>query len=205
MDLSLQTQSQVYLGMFEKEVHPWLYRFSKGVATAIDIGAAHGEYTVYFLARTVASRVYAFEPNLECRAFLHQNLRLNGLDGANRLQVSKKLVGVSDSEEEMRLDSLTEFVCTPVFIKMDVDGGEESVLKGSQKLNALPGTRWLIETHSRELEAACVGILASVGFQTRIIPNAWWRFFLPELRPEHNRWLAAWKSDGECPCGSVTE
>ena len=38
MGLSLRSQTQVYLGLFEKEIHPWLNRLSKGIATAIDIG-----------------------------------------------------------------------------------------------------------------------------------------------------------------------
>ena len=78
---------------------------------------------------------------------------------------------------------------------MDVDGAEEQILKGAKTINALTDVRWLIETHSNELESLCEGILTVAGFQTRIIPNAAWRVFVPEQRPiEHNRWLAAWKN-----------
>jgi len=33
-------------------------------------------------------------------------------------------------------------------------------------------------------------ILRERGYKTKIIRNAWWRLFIPELRPlEQNRWL----------------
>jgi hypothetical protein len=78
---------------------------------------------------------------------------------------------------------------------MDVDGAEAEILKGASLLNGLGGVRWLIETHSRDLERECVEQLKAAGFETRIIRNAWWRVLIPELRPvEQNRWLAAWKA-----------
>jgi hypothetical protein len=195
MGLSLRSQTQIYLGLFERETHPWLNRLSTGISTAIDIGVAHGEYTLYFLTKTKATKVLAFEPDLNCIPFLHENLKLNGVDRSERLEISAKHVGVSDTEQEIRLDSLAESIHAPCFIKMDVDGAEEQILKGAKTFNTLPGVRWLIETHSKELEVACEGILTDAGFQIRIIPNAWWRVFVPEMRPiNHNRWLAAWKS-----------
>jgi hypothetical protein len=194
MNLSLRSQSQVVLGLFEKETHSWLRRLSKNLATAVDIGAAHGEYTLFFLRRTNATKIYAFEPDRNCVPILQENLRLNGIHQSSRLDFSMKCVGLSNTDREIQLDSLVGSIQHPCLIKMDVDGAEENILKGTQSLNRLPGVRWLIETHSKELENACLEILAAAGFQTRIIQNAWWRMFLPELRPsQHNRWLAAWK------------
>ena len=42
MNLSLRHQTQLYCGLFEREIYPWLERLSTGIATAIDIGAAYG-------------------------------------------------------------------------------------------------------------------------------------------------------------------
>jgi len=196
MGLSLRSQMQICVGMFEKETHPWLKRLSEGVSTAIDIGAAQGEYTIYFLTKTKAAKVFAFEPDVSCIPFLRENLELNGVDQSGRLEISTRFVGASDTDQEIRLDSLAESIRAPCFIKVDVDGGEELVLKGAKAFNSPPGVRWLIETHSKELEVACERILTAAGFQTRIIQNAWWRVLVPELRPiAHNRWLAAWKSE----------
>jgi hypothetical protein len=194
MNLSLRHQTQVCLGFFEKETHPWLRKLSKSIGTGIDIGAAHGEHTLFFLLKTGATKVYAFEPDPSCLPLLAENLELNELTRSERLQICEKFAGDTESDREMRLDSLRDAMNLPCLIKVDVDGAEENVLKGASQLNQLPDIRWLIETHSKELEAACLGILSDAGYQTRIIHNAWWRFAVPELRTiPHNRWLAAWK------------
>jgi hypothetical protein len=197
MNLSLQSQTQIYLGLHEKETHGWLHRFSSDIATAIDIGVAYGELTIYFLTKTRVAKVFAFEPDLNCIPFLRENLGLNGVGKTDRVEVSTKFVGASDNEREIRLDSLAGSVRTPCFVKMDVEGAEEQILMGATNFNSLPGIRWLIETHSKELEAGCQDILTRAGFETKIIPNAWWRVFVPEMRAcAHNRWLVAWKKDG---------
>jgi ribosomal protein L11 methylase PrmA len=196
MQLSLRFQTQVYLGLFERETYPWLNRLSKGIATAIDIGAAQGEYTLYFLTKTKAAKMIAFDPDMDCVPVLRKNLELNGLGQSERLEFFTKLVGASDSEREVRLDSVAKSIRTPCFIKMDVDGAEEMILKGAQIINSLPGVRWLIETHSNELKSACERILKAAGFQTKIGPTARWRVLVPEYRPSLNHgWLAAWKSE----------
>jgi hypothetical protein len=194
MALSLRHQSQIYLGLFEREVHPWLRRLSRGIRTAIDIGADHGEYTLFFLWRTDADRILAFEPNPEALPLLRENLKLNSLAESNRLELSTAAVGEGDGTGKISLDSLAGSMQLPCFIKMDVDGAEAEILKGAAKLNRLGGVRWLIETHSKSLEYECLEQLKAAGFETKIIRNAWWRGLVPELRPiEHNRWLAAWK------------
>jgi len=127
---------------------------------------------------------------------LHENLGLNGLGPSVRLELPTKFLGASVNDREISLDSLAPSIRSPCFVKLDVDGGEEQVLNGAHTFNGLPGIRWLIETHSEQLEVACDKILQAAGFQTRIILNARWRIFVPELRPiAHNRWLAAWKSN----------
>src|SRR4029077_4709781 len=71
LELSLQTEMQMYLGLFEKEIHSWLEALTSNTATAIDAGAGYGEYTVFFLMKTNADAVYAFEPGID----LHGRLR----------------------------------------------------------------------------------------------------------------------------------
>ncbi len=196
MELSLRTQSQIYLGLFEKETHPWIRRFSKDIQTGIDVGAAYGEYTLFFALKTPAKKVYAFEPDRQCFRAFHDSLTLNGRsqDG-DTVVASPAFVGDTETRNGVTLDSLAESIERPCFIKVDVDGGEEAVLRGAKHLTALRGIRWLIETHSRALEDTCIHILHQAGFNTEIVKNAWWRVLIPEQRPsEHNRWLAAWKT-----------
>jgi hypothetical protein len=198
LDLSLKHRSQVYLGLYERETHAWLRKFSKGIKTGIDIGAAEGELTLFFLKLTNAEKVLAFEPSPVCLAVLRRNLELNGVDPrtTDRLSINQSLVGCSNSETTISLDSLVSSIQAPCFIKMDVDGAEEDILLGAKEFNRLPGVRWLIETHSEALEKSCLNLLTQAGFQTKVIKNAWWRIILPEVRPiAHNRWLAAWKTE----------
>src|SRR5207237_983576 len=106
-------------------------------------------------------------------------------------------VGTRDGDGECTLDSLLPSLetKTPCLIKIDVDGGEVAILQGARRLLESHQGRWIIETHSQALETQCVRMLQDSGYTTRIIPNAWWRLFLPELRESElihfNRWLAA--------------
>jgi hypothetical protein len=197
LELSLSNRLQTYLGLFERETHGWIKTLSRDIRTAIDVGAAEGEYALFFLLGTTAENVYAFEPDSSCLAVFARNARLNSIDvDSKRLSISKLLVGRGCSENVVALDSLAGSVHRPCLIKLDVDGGEEDVLLGATTLNSLPGIRWLIETHSADLEQSCIRLLKTAGFQTKVIKTAWWRSILPEMRPLcHNRWLAAWKTD----------
>lgn len=170
-------------------------KLADGLGTAIDIGAAEGEFTVFFLKTAHAKKVLAFEPNPENRENFLTNLKLNGLADDDRLKVIKKYLGQKEDDEWTSLDSFVEELREPVLVKMDVDGGEVEVLLGAKKLLRMPGIRFLIETHSAELEAQCIRILNDSGFTTQIIYNAWWRYFVKDQRPiAHNRWLVGYRS-----------
>jgi hypothetical protein len=194
MNLNLTYQTQLYLGLFERETHPWLKRLSKGITTGIDIGAADGEYILFLLEHTRASKIYSFEPDPIMMSRLNSNLRLNHELELEHLQMSTRFVGRSSSGDIVCLDSLAEDIRCPCLIKMDVDGTEAEILAGASAIKAMPDIRWLIETHSEKLERSCVKSLQGAGFKTEIIRNAWWRAIMPEQRPiPHNRWLVAWK------------
>lgn len=197
MYLDLTCQSQLYLGLFEYEIQGWLKRFSVHARTAIDIGAAAGEYSLFFLKKTQVEKVFAFEPSEPDRQQFLSNLWLNGLSEDTRLEVYSVFAGAQMSDGVLPLDTLLPKIALPVVVKMDVDGAEKEVLCGARQLLDLPQVRWIIETHTPALEDDCVSILQSAGYEVRIVPNAWWRIILPELRvaahrPEnHNRWLVA--------------
>ncbi len=191
LELDLRFETQVWLGLAEREVHKALRRLSKGIRTAFDIGAAAGEYALYFLRRTQAEKVFAFEPLDDFQQRMRRNLALNQMENNPRLVLSGQFV-TGNPATGCVLDSLLDDIASPTLVKMDVDGAEVDILEGASKLLRQPDTRWLIETHSVELEQRCVQLLQSAGYTTRIIPNAWWRWLVPEQRnPEHNRWLIA--------------
>jgi FkbM family methyltransferase len=194
MNLDLAYETQMFLGLAEREIHPVLRQFSRDARTAVDVGAAFGEYVLFFLTRTPAKQIFAFEPEPQMRAPLDSNLALNGVQREPRLRFSSQYVGATNDERTITLDSLAHQIEPPCIIKVDVDGAEMDVLKGASHLLGSTGIRWIVETHSRLLEDECMGLFQNTGYDTKIIPNAWWRLFLPEQRPiEHNRWLLATK------------
>jgi hypothetical protein len=195
MELDLTYECQAWLGIAEREVQGWLGRLSSDIRTGMDIGAAAGEYAMYFLSKTSARRVLAFEPQPSVMEQLRFNLSLNGLADDPRVTLYRSYVGTKIADDHCTLDSLSGLIRQPCLVKIDVDGGESDVLAGAGELLRERDTRWLIETHSRELEEDCRRVLLRAGFTTVVVPNAWWRWFIPEQRPiPHNRWLVGFRS-----------
>lgn len=192
LELDLTYECQTWLGIAEREVQGWLRWLSASIGTGMDIGAAAGEYALYFLSKTSAHRVWAFEPQASAMDQLRHNLSLNGFAEHSRINLFRSSVGTKSDGDHCTLDSFARFIVQPCLVKIDVDGGERDVLAGAGELLGHRQTRWLIETHSQELEADCQQLLRKAGFTTVLVPNAWWRCLLPEQRPIlHNRWLVA--------------
>lgn len=193
MRLDLEHQTQVVLGMYEREIHGWLRRLSTRIEFGADVGAADGLYTLYLHERTKARSIYAFEPDATAFASLELNLSLNSLLTSDRLSVHTSFVGGAPGIGRVSLDSVVADSPGPGLIKVDVDGSEVEVLHGALNLLHRTDVRWLIETHSQELETECLTMFRNNGFYTLVVPNAWWRLLLPENRPmDHNRWLVAY-------------
>src|ERR1700722_10127364 len=93
VDLDLRTNSQMYAGLFERELYSDLKRLSRGIRTAVDIGAAHGEYCLYALLKTGAERVIAFEPDQIFTPRLYRNLELNNLEKSSRFELHTQFLG----------------------------------------------------------------------------------------------------------------
>lgn len=192
-ELDFKNQVQIYLGLSEQELIPWFERYTRGIHTAIDVGAAEGRYTLPLLARTSVKNVIACEPT-ERRQGLAANLRLNQLEGDPRLVVVPHFIGAQVTEEMRTLDSLLPSVQFPCLVKMDIEGAEAEALRGGEQLLGQADVSFIIETHSLALEEECAEILRDAGYEVTVITNARWRSFvpLPGLGPiGHSRWLAA--------------
>ena len=193
-NINLSYQAQLYFGLWERETLEFVRLFSRDIATAIDIGAGEGEYALYFIQKTLASTIIICEPSDSSRSMLEKNIKLNNPLRECKLNFIKDFINNSNVEGNRTLDSMLDIISFPCLIKIDTDGKELDILKGANSLLANPGSRFIIETHSRELEDNCISLLQSYGFTTKIIRNAWWRLFIPEQRPiPHNRWLVAIK------------
>lgn len=190
-DLDLRHQTQVYLGLNERELFPFFRALSVEAKTALDIGAAEGLYSIYWLASAHVEKVIAFEPDEFLVKHIEHNLELNGLQDSGRIEIVQKFVGEKDNDGECRLDSFAN-IQFPCVIKMDIEGAEVKALRHARSLLDPSKTRWIIEVHGLDLERECLEILTQAGYAPSVVSAAWWRHVLPEYRPlEHNRWVVA--------------
>jgi len=157
----------------------------------VDVGAGAGWYSLVALELNPSAQVVAIEPDGLARANLEANLHLNGYCQGERITVLDQAV----SPDGLSLERVLAPFTGPVAIKMDIEGGEFEALHSAGHALRRPGIALIVETHSRELEQACVAYVQELGFHTRVIRPAPWRILLPERRPiEHNRWFVAWDS-----------
>jgi hypothetical protein len=188
MELDLAHQSQRYFGFDERELVGVLRPLIAECQSLVDVGANDGYYTMAFL-RSGALRVVACEPGPAMEQLL-SNARANGYEPGERLIAERRLVGLD--KDGVSITELLKDLPRPILLKVDIDGGEFELLQSAEGCDCLSDLRWLIETHSTELEAQCIEWLEAHGYRTQIIYNARWRVLLPEERPiEHNRWLVA--------------
>jgi len=171
----------------------------------IDVGAGHGELCLFFLKHSRARPVVAIEPQASERELMRRNLALNGCESSEALVWVSKLIGLDDGPEFVPLAKLPVDNTRHGFIKIDVDGAEMEVLRSGETMLATTAVDLLVETHSLPLEQECLSYLKGLGFDCRIIPNAWWRSIVPEHRPiGHNRWLWASRSEPSAKTKRVT-
>jgi len=136
-----------------------------------------------------AERVIACEPG-PASVELLANAAANGHHISERFLLERRLIG--NKANEAKLSEILDDHPRPIFVKVDVDGGELGVLESAQNYPALNQISWVVETHSVELERACIDWFSNHRFQTEIVDAAWWRRLIPEQRPLlQNRWLIA--------------
>lgn len=153
----------------------------------IDVGAGYGEMTVWALRQPKMERVLAFDPKPERWPIFRTNMELNGYTSDPRLSAFEEFFP-GDESIINSLASLPE----PVLLKIDVDGAELDVLRAIPGFLSSKRVFLLLETHSAQLDADCRSFLEDLGYAVVIVPQAWWRRFLPEQRPiGFNRWLWA--------------
>lgn len=192
--LNLHCELQNFLGLYECETFAAMQRLSHGCCSFLDLGAAKGELTVYFLRVPSIKRVVAVEPSASERELFNANLALNQLQSDARLRIHAGFVGRGTTPEWQTLDELAIELPSPVFIKIDIDGPEAEVLDTGAVTLAGKDCKLLIETHSPEAEAGCIERLQRLGYFTEVIKRAPWRVFVPEHRTiPHNQWLVAWR------------
>ena len=189
LHLDFSTETQIYLRLYETETFSATRELIRRAAWMVDVGAGVGELALYFMKVHGPHTVFAFEPRPEQLARFGDNLAANGW-ALSDVSMSPDFVGLG--EGCTALDALAPQLNNRGLIKIDVDGAEMDVLRSAEGLLRAGAADFLVEVHSKELEEGCIALFKANGYKVDIIPNAWWRLFVPERRNiEHNRWLTA--------------
>ncbi len=152
-------------------------------SVAFDVGAHSGLYTLLFAKR--ARRVYSFEPLPRNLRFLHRTLELNNI--SNAVIVPFALAGSTgatsfkegEHSSEGRLDLAGEipvfgitcadfaakYAAWPDLLKIDVEGAELELLKGSQEFFRQRHPLLLLSTHGESIKAECLKLLRELGYR----------------------------------------
>ncbi|MBT3359055.1 MAG: hypothetical protein HN403_05455 [Rhodospirillales bacterium] len=135
------------------------------------------------LAKHTGGQVLAVEPADENISEMLANFGHNNYP----ITAKKALVGAKPEGEMVSLDQLSSDHFPPDFIKIDIEGGEVSALKGGIRLFEEHRPHMVIEVHGEELEKECREFLSPYGYKiTRVEPRTW----LHETRvDEYNGWI----------------
>jgi FkbM family methyltransferase len=166
------------LGISEPVVQRALQRHLKGRDVFYDVGANVGFFTL-LAARLVGSEghVYAFEPVPATATRLRRNLRLNGFENVEVLEVALSdvsgsldlgigddpltaAVGVADSHKtELRVEAASiddllgrKAIKPPTFVKIDVEGHDPAVLRGMRTSSKRWRPTVIVELHGNSTE-----------------------------------------------------
>ncbi len=186
---NINHRSQHLLGLYEREIYPYLMKGIKKADVLAEIGANDGYYVLAFLKS--GKKVIAVEPGPIVTELI-DNAKLNNYTESKDFIIERRLVGPMVSPEFVSVEKLVENFNGNKFFLVDIDGGEFDLLNSCGDHYDHRHSIWLVETHSKELEDNCIAFLKQHNYKVTLIKNAWWRKFIPEQRPlEHNRWLYA--------------
>jgi Methyltransferase FkbM domain len=193
LNINLKSQTQLALGLWERETYGVIRQAASRAEWFIDVGAGKGELCIFFARLKHVKRIIAIEPDHPEAHALVAHLKDNNID-PNRVEVLEKFSGTANDARYVKIDQLGIVPSAHGFIKIDVDGFELDVLRSGRQLLSQGHADLLVETHSAELERNCIEFLEKLAYTCRVIKYAWWRALLPEQRPiEHNHWFFAEK------------
>ncbi|MGH7858036.1 MAG: FkbM family methyltransferase, partial [Candidatus Binatia bacterium] len=138
-----------------------------------DIGAYVGTHALFFATHCPATRVHAFEPRARVFELLETHVELNQLAGrvrAHQLGVSDRkertTITLERKTEEMSVDTLDNLVTGPIVVmKIDVEGMEEKVLGGADRVLREFKPLILVEAHTDAEIQRDAAILAPHGYR----------------------------------------
>lgn len=193
MEIDPAAKTQRLFGLDEREIQRAFVRDARWAEVLVDVGSSDGYYGLIFRKYNPAGAVHLIDANPDFAPVQQANFKVNFPDLPPPHSLAR-FVSPADRQDARSCLLSRDLPLSGhrVLFKIDVDGWELDVLKSAEALFPDTACRFIVETHSAELEQACAAYLTGHGFQVTIIPNAWWRVFVPEQRPiSHNRWLSA--------------
>jgi FkbM family methyltransferase len=182
-----------WLGIYERSKQEVFAAAIPMGAIVFDVGAHAGFYTLLF-SRLVGptGRVVAFEPSPRNLKFLRSHIELNRVGNVDIIDAAAADYSGTGAFAErpssyngaldpsgttqvrmVRVDDLCASgeIPPPNFIKIDVEGTEDLVLAGAR--SAIAGARPTIflATHGGDVDARCVQLLDSMGYEVDPIPG----------------------------------
>ena len=148
----------------------------------VDIGAYYGDSAIWW-AKEFKANVIAFEPLPEAYRELLENAKLNkvedkikaynvALGNGNDITGGKgkgTMFNYSSNEKTINTKKLDDFAFDRIdILKIDVEGFELEVLKGSEKTIKRLKPKIILETHSRELRRKCDDFLKKLGYHLKV-------------------------------------
>jgi FkbM family methyltransferase len=148
----------IYKFYFERQLVNWVRNNPDQLATVIDVGAGFGFYSWTIANTSEKSFIYAFEPDI--RNFKRSTFALSRVRNLNRIEIHNLAVTEKNSTMFLQRDlynpanhkvsteinsgiavrgiTLDDFCkekdIAPTFIKIDVQGHEEQVLRGATRV-----------------------------------------------------------------------
>ena len=179
-EFSKSTPSKFLREVFVEEIYKIPGFIPRQGDVVIDVGANYGDSSIWW-SKVFGAKVIAFEPLENIYRVLLENIKLNdaGVMPFNlALGTGEPIKGISDGSmftkvqgneaSEFPSRRLDDFSFGKVdLLKIDVEGFETEVLKGSLETIEKYHPKIILETHTRELKRSCNNILEKVGYELK--------------------------------------
>lgn len=183
MQIDFRHNTKLYFGLYEIELMPHFRALVQEGMKCFDVGG-QGGYDALLVAKRTHASVVSFECDPKAAEGMRETFARNP---SFDIKTIEAFVGDQNDAQHITLDRAAEQTFVPDFIKLDIEGAEADALQGAQHILATRQPSLIIEVHGADVEAQCVAILTSYGYEPRIVNQ---RKLFPDRRPlAHNRWL----------------
>jgi precorrin-6B methylase 2 len=194
--LNPQYEATMILGTNEIEIQRHFVGFSRECDYFFDIGSSNGYYGLLYKKYNPGGTVFSFDAQEGYVELQKQNFALN--NWLANVHISDKFVSNFDSDTHISINNFFKKSGRKILLKIDIDGGEATLLNDIRELLEKNNCFLIVETHSKQLESECLHIMQDLGYTTKIVSQGWYRRFIPERRDashhDQNRWFISSKA-----------